>query len=447
VNDSSTAVPAADGRATRIQLFSLKTAPMRAFHAAWLAFFLCFFAWFGIAPLMPVIRAELGLTQSQIGNVIIASVATTIIGRLAIGWLCDRIGPRYAFSALLIGGSLPVMAIGLADSYETFLLFRLGIGVIGASFVVTQYHTTLMFAPSVVGTANATTAGWGNLGGGVTQFAMPLLFSALVGAGLASGAAWRVAMVIAGAVCLVVGILYPRLTQDTPEGNLRELRAAGRVPPRASKKGTFGAAVRDRRVWALFVLYGACFGLELTIHNIGALYFVDYYGMSLAAAGVVTSLFGCMSLFARTIGGVVGDRLGATSGLRGRVVWLFAVILAEGVFLLLFAKAGSLPVAVIAMMLFGVCVQMGAGATFSVVPFVNPRALGSVAGVVGAGGNAGAVAAGFLFKGALPWDDALLVLGVAVTLASFAALTIQLSDAPAKDVAPAGLPVGDEAVA
>jgi NNP family nitrate/nitrite transporter-like MFS transporter len=90
---------------------------------------------------------------------------------------------------------------------------------------------------------------------------------------------------------------------------------------------------------------------------------------------------------------------------------------------------------------------MGAGATFSVVPFVNPRALGSVAGVVGAGGNAGAVAAGFLFKGALPWDDALLVLGVAVTLASFAALTIQLSDAPAKDVAPAGLPVGDEAVA
>ncbi len=53
------------------------------------------------------------------------------------------------------------MGIGLAQSYETFLLFRLGIGVIGASFVVTQYHTSVMFAPNVVGTANATTAGWG----------------------------------------------------------------------------------------------------------------------------------------------------------------------------------------------------------------------------------------------------------------------------------------------
>jgi NNP family nitrate/nitrite transporter-like MFS transporter len=444
VNDSTTAAP--DNRATRIQLFSLKTAPMRAFHAAWLAFFLCFFAWFGIAPLMPVIRAELGLTQAQIGNVIIASVATTIVGRLAIGWLCDRVGPRLAFSALLIGGSLPVMAIGFADSYATFLLFRLGIGIIGASFVVTQYHTTLMFAPSVVGTANATTAGWGNLGGGVTQFAMPLLFAGLVGAGLASATAWRVAMVIAGAVCLVVGVLYPLVTQDTPDGNLRELRAAGKVPPRASKRGTFTAAVRDRRVWALFVIYGACFGLELTIHNIGALYFVDYYGMGLGAAGVVTSLFGCMSLFARTLGGVIGDRMGARNGLRGRVVWLFATILAEGVFLLLFAKAGSLPIAIGAMILFGLCVQMGAGATFSVVPFVNPRALGSVAGIVGAGGNAGAVAAGFLFKGGLPWDDALLILGVAVTLASFAALTIQLSDsAPATEPAPAL--AGDEAVA
>ena len=42
------------------------------------------------------------------------------------------------------------------QSYESFLLFRLAIGVIGASFVITQYHTSVMFAPNVVGTANAT---------------------------------------------------------------------------------------------------------------------------------------------------------------------------------------------------------------------------------------------------------------------------------------------------
>ena len=158
-----------NGKATSIKLFSLATPQMRTFHLTWFAFFLCFFGWFGIAPLMAVVREDLLLTKAQIGNTIIASVAITIVARLVIGWLCDRIGPRLAYSGLLILGSIPVMCIGLAQNYETFLLFRLAIGVIGASFVITQYHTSVMFAPNVVGTANATTAGWGNLGGGVTQ--------------------------------------------------------------------------------------------------------------------------------------------------------------------------------------------------------------------------------------------------------------------------------------
>ena len=84
-------------KATRINLFSLKTPQMRAFHLTWLAFFLAFFGWFGIAPLMALVREDLLLTKTQIGNTIIASVAITIMARLAIGWLCDRIGPRLAY--------------------------------------------------------------------------------------------------------------------------------------------------------------------------------------------------------------------------------------------------------------------------------------------------------------------------------------------------------------
>ena len=45
-------------------------------------------------------------------------------------------------------------------------------------------------------------------------------------------------------------------------------------------------------------------------------------------------------------------------------------------------------------MLTGLFVKMSNGATYSVVPFVNKRALGAVAGIVGAGGNVGAVLAG-----------------------------------------------------
>ncbi|HVT95161.1 MAG TPA: MFS transporter, partial [Bryobacteraceae bacterium] len=125
-------------KAVKIRLADFRSAPMRAFHLAWVAFFLCFFSWFGVAPLMPVIRQEFHLTKAQTGNSIIASVALAIFGRLLLGWLCDRIGPRKTHTGLLILGSLPVMAIGLAHDNTSFLVFRLVIGIVGASFVVTQ---------------------------------------------------------------------------------------------------------------------------------------------------------------------------------------------------------------------------------------------------------------------------------------------------------------------
>src|SRR5262249_51248620 len=160
---------------------------------------------------------------------------------------------------------------------------------------------------------------------------------------------------------------------------------------------------RDHRVWALFAIYAACFGIELTIDNIAVLYLIDYFeyfkqlesGAALRTAGLIAASFGCMNLFARTLGGWCGDRCGNYWGLDGRGKWLFVVLLGEGAALLVFSQATTLAVAVPLMMLFGLFVKMSNGATFAVVPFVNPRSLGSVTGIVGAGGNFGAVAAGF----------------------------------------------------
>lgn len=425
-------------KATRISLFDLSTPNMRAFHMSWFAFFLCFFAWFGIAPLMKVVREEMQLSQSQVGWCIIGSVAITVLARLFIGWLCDRIGPRLAYTGLLIVGSLPVMGIGFAQNFETFLLFRVLIGIIGASFVITQYHTSVMFAPNCVGTANATSAGWGNLGGGVTQMVMPLLFALFVGVfGFSDYWSWRAAMFVAGAVCMLTGVAYFFLTQDAPEGNYADLRAAGKLPSKQSVKGSFAVACRDRRVWALFAIYGACFGIELTINNVAALYFVDYFTdfqqmdtvAAVRTAGLIAGLFGLMNVFARTLGGLFGDKFGERWGLKGRVRWLFIVLFCEGLALMLFSQMSALMLAIPALIFFSLCVQMSEGATFSVVPFINKRALGSVAGIVGAGGNAGAVAAGFLFKSSLAWPTALFLLGALVTCSSFLTFAVQFSEA------------------
>ena len=211
--------------------FDVRMVQIRTFHMTWFAFFSCFFAWFGIAPLMSVVRDELQLTKDQVGWAIIGSVSVTIFARLFVGWLVDRIGPRKSYTWLLMLGALPVMGIGLAQDFQTFLLFRVLIGGIGASFVITQYHTSVMFAPNVVGQANATSAGWGNLGGGVTQFVMPLLFSVfVVGFGFSEAIGWRLSMVVVGSIIFLTGIAYYFLTQDAPDGNFDDLRAKGMMP-------------------------------------------------------------------------------------------------------------------------------------------------------------------------------------------------------------------------
>lgn len=418
-------------KATQIELFSLKSVQMRTFHTTWFTFFLAFFGWFGIAPLMAIVREDLMLTKTQIGNTIIASVAITVAVRIFIGPLCDRIGARKAYTWLLILGSIPVMGIGLAHDYQTFLLFRLAIGAIGASFVITQYHTSVMFAPNCVGTANATTAGWGNLGGGVTQMVMPIIFTVILSFGVDEYLGWRLAMIIPGIALFIMGFVYYFITQDTPDGNYSDLFKQGQID-KGKGKGmeSFNLAIKDYRVWALFFIYAACFGVELTINNIAALYYHDHFKLDVQTAGFIAGLFGLMNIFARTVGGFFSDSFAKKMGLKGRVVFLFAVLLGEGIMLMLFSRMSVMIAAIGTMIVFSLFVQMSEGATFGLVPFINRKALGAVAGIVGAGGNAGAVAAGFLFRAEnLTTQQALLFLGVMVVIVSFTTLLVRFSPA------------------
>ena len=239
-------------------------------------------------------------------------------------------------------------------------------------------------------------------------------------------------VMVPGAVLLLMGFAYFFLTQDAPDGNFDELRAQGKLPEARndhSASRTFLAAAKDHRVWALFVVYAACFGVELTINNIAAIYYFDQFSMDLKTAGIIAGLFGLMNLFARTLGGYFSDRFASKSGLNGRVRFLFFVLLCEGLALVLFSQMTVLVFAVSSMVLFSLFVQMSEGATFGLVPFMNRKALGAVAGIVGAGGNAGAVAAGFLFKSeSLSYQQGLFYLGLAVIAASFCALLVRFSE-------------------
>jgi len=395
---------------TKLNIFSVKGVQMRTFHITWLMFFTCFFGWFGLAPLMPTIRAELHLSKGQVGNTIIASVAATIIARLIIGKLCDTWGPRKTAVRLLLVGCLPVFLVGLAHSYTTFLLFRLAIGVIGASFVITQFHTSMMFAPKIKGTANAVTGGWGNLGGGVTNMVMPLIFAAIVGFGYTSAQAWRYAMIVPGVMMLIIAFLYYKFTKDTPDGNYDEV---GYIQKKSAK--TDYSVLADWRIWALTMAYAMCFGMEITFDNVASLHFVDSFHLTQSTAGFWAGIFGFMNLFARALGGIVSDKVGGKFGMRGKGLLLAGVLLLEGLGLILFAHAGSLLVAIITMLSFALFLKMSNGATYGIVPFVNTKNVGLVSGIVGAGGNLGGMLFGFLFKSStITYVQAFTYIGYAV---------------------------------
>ncbi|MEG8945772.1 MFS transporter [Rosettibacter firmus] len=419
----------------KLNLFDLSSVQMKTFHIVWVTFFTCFFSWFAIAPLMPVIREELKLSKDEIGNIVIASVFATTFARIIIGRVCDSIGPRLTHVMLLIIGAIPVLLVGLSYNYISLLVFRLLIGIIGASIVITQFHTTQMFAPNIVGTANALTAGWGNLGGGVANLIMPIIFTGIISLGFTKFVAWRIAMIIPGILLLLMAYIYYKYTQDTPYGNYKDLKKI-----RDSKKTgqvKFIEVIKEYKVWLLTLAYAASFGIEITFDNVAAIYFVDYFDANLILAGTLASLFGLMNIFARFLGGFYVDKVGNKYGIKGKWIFLGILLLFEGFGIFLFANTHNLSLAIISMFTFALFLKMANGANYGIVPFINKKATGTISGIVAAGGNVGAILAGFLFKSnSISYKEAFLIIGITVFVIGliFTVLVMKLLQESKKEI-------------
>ena len=104
--------PSQNDKATEIKLCTFKRPHMRAFHCSWWSFFVAFFIWFAIAPLLTEVKETLGLTKQQIWTSNICSVAGTILMRFINGPLCDKIGARLLFGIVLMAASIPTALTG-----------------------------------------------------------------------------------------------------------------------------------------------------------------------------------------------------------------------------------------------------------------------------------------------------------------------------------------------
>jgi len=396
---------------------------MRAFWAATLAFMFAFVGWFAFAPLMTVVRVDLGLCDNDaeiqflpederveacvckaackrtIGNANIAAVSFDIFVRFFMGSVIEFLGPVKADCLLLSLGAVVVGASATITDGAGLIAARFFVSCLGSTFVVNQFWNSIMFSKKVVGTANATAGGWGNLGGGLTQTVMPLIFRLFKdGLGLSLSWSWRFSMGVPAALYVVLAVWIYFCAQDTAEGKF-DIAIFGRK----NKAGfrDYVRVVADRRVFLMMWQYSACFGCELVLNNVLTMHFHDVFGLDLVVSGALAMCFGGMNLFARSLGGIASDRMNERFGMSGRIWIHFISLLGQAVFLFAFgfidASAGGWQMALAVLCVLATFVNMAEGTSYAIVPDILPDDLPVVSAVVGAGGTLGAVVATWSF--------------------------------------------------
>lgn len=432
--------PTQQYKAKELKICSFARPHMRAFHYSWWSFFIAFFIWFSIAPLLPEVRISLGLSKKEVWLSNIIAVTGDIIMRFVFGSLTDQFGARILMGGVLMAASIPTACTGLVNNLVGLCFLRLFIGCAGSTFVMCQCWSTRMFTKEIVGTANALVGGWGNVGGGVTQIVMgtllyPLFRDVVYGANdvsddpelvaVASDKAWRTVCVVPAVVAFCTGLIVIFTSEDCPEGNYKQLIKEGKMQAVSASASLRQGAV-NINTWLLYIQYGCCFGVELTMNNAAATYFVDKFDLNIATASAIASIFGFMNIFARGLGGFMSDKLNDKMGMRGRILTQMVLLLLEGICIIIFALMNSLWAAILLLTVFSIFVQGAEGSTYGIVPYVNLQAPGAVSGIVGAGGPSGAVAFGMGFLFLPSTRHAYFLMGGLVILSSFSCLLINI---------------------
>ncbi|CAH1791894.1 unnamed protein product [Owenia fusiformis] len=436
-------------KATQFWLFSCKRPHMRGFQASWFGTFIAFFGWFSVQSLVPDIQEDLKLTDEEVANSGIAAVVSVIGVRLATGPLTDRFGPRRIMAILLMTGGISLGVTGLTSTANGLIITRFFIGILGATIVPCHSWAFSLFSSNIVGAVNSLAAGWGTMGVGVAFLVMPLLLKLVLLIGVGKSNAWKICLTIPATICLISAVLFWLFTDDCPQGRWGSRKTIVEIDTLETANGTVNAASDDSivpakvaddtskkftkqnnkgfrghigfRIFAIAVLFIQFSGVGISINSTMNVYLLRKFKdkdcdlkdskfanttmmsdecsiISAETASLITSIFNLMLLFACLTGGLFSDLLAKRFSLSGRLMIHSLFLAMHGSLMILFGYMESLPSAIAVLILWSFCYQNTQGTNFGLEPFIWPKRVGLVSGILAMGATSGSICWNLLWR-------------------------------------------------
>jgi NNP family nitrate/nitrite transporter-like MFS transporter len=273
-----------------------------------IAFTVCFAAWMmnGVLVTFLVRNGVFEWDKVQMGWLIGIPVLTGSLTRLPVGVLTDKHGGRRVYTLLMLLAAVPMFLVSTADSYTTFALCSLGLGLTGASFAVGIAYSSVWFAKEHQGTALGI-FGAGNAGAALTSMGAPVLLRHLTRDDVD---AWRTLPKIYAAALVLMAVVFWFMTHERKAAAAQGKNLAQRLAP-----------LRQVRVWRFGLYYFFVFGGFVALAQWLIPYYVNVYEFDIARAGLMAAVFTLPSGLIRALGGWMSDRLGA----RAVMYWVLGI--------------------------------------------------------------------------------------------------------------------------
>ncbi len=357
----------------------------RALTMSTLSFTVCFAVWTIFSIIGVQIKQDLGLNDTQFGLLVGTPILTGSLIRLILGIWTDQYGGRFVFTAVMVAAAIATWLLSYADSYATFLLAALGVGIAGGSFAVGIAYVSRWYPKEKQGTALGI-FGMGNVGAAVTKFLAPFVMVAFGWEEVAR--LWAVAL-------LLMAVAFYVLTEEDPSVRARRQRRLPPVPLMAQL-----SPLRHLQVWRFSIYYFFVFGAFVALALWLPRYYVGVYGLDIVSAGMLGAAYSIPGSIFRALGGFLSDKYGA----RRVMYWTFIASVICTFFLSYPATdyvvhgiegpiaftitLGFVPFTVLTFIL-GFFMSLGKAAVYKHIPVYYPDRVGSVGGIVGLIGGLG----------------------------------------------------------